>query len=68
MKITVCAECLTASCWHGEIMCWDSKTADVVELERNELDQMAIEHPSHYAPDKLYKVTGDAGYLEEPTP
>ena len=35
--ITVCAECLQASCWQGIFMCHESKHADVIKKTKREL-------------------------------
>lgn len=45
--ITVCSECLQASCWQGEFYCDNARTAGTVEKTRAELEALALEHP-HY--------------------
>ena len=47
MLVTVCDSCLQASCWHGEFMCDNAKTAGTVEKTVNELKALGLEH-SHY--------------------
>jgi len=56
--VEVCAECLTASCWHGEFMCWGSRHADVVEKTVSELRRLRREHPSNYSLAKIRRVFG----------
>lgn len=36
-KITVCAACLNASCWHGEFMCEEAMNADIIQKTVKEL-------------------------------
>ena len=31
MLITVCAECLRACCWQGEVMCDNARDADILD-------------------------------------
>ena len=57
--VTVCAECLTAACWHGEFYCQRYKEADVVELPRFVLAKIRLEHPDNFSDAKLYEVTGE---------
>lgn len=45
--VTVCASCLTASCWLGYFYCEDAHTADTVEKPIRELKEMNRESP-HY--------------------
>ena len=45
--ITVCDKCLMASCWHGEIMCWDSRSAGTTQRTRRELLALGLEHPDY---------------------
>jgi hypothetical protein len=46
--VIVCSECLTAACWHGEYMCDDAKNAGTIELPREELEKLALEHPRYW--------------------
>ena len=48
VTVTVCSECLTASCWHGEFMCDGAKYADIKEMPKSELKKLGLEHPSHW--------------------
>ena len=38
--ITVCAECLQASCWHGEFMCEDAANANIIQKTVKELREL----------------------------
>jgi hypothetical protein len=38
--ITVCAECLQASCWHGEFMCENAENADITQKTVKELREL----------------------------
>lgn len=58
--VTVCAECHTASCWHGEFMCNDARNAGTVEMKASELLALKLEHPDRFSPAKLEAVTGEA--------
>jgi hypothetical protein len=57
--ITVCAECLTASCWHGEFMCDNAVTAGLAEKTVAELRALRLEHPNNYSVAKISRVCGD---------
>ena len=46
--ITVCAECLMASCWQGIFMCDESRDADIVEKTREELEAIHLENSSYW--------------------
>jgi hypothetical protein len=46
--ITVCAECLTASCWKGIFMCDRAQYADITERTRTELEALDLEHPCYW--------------------
>lgn len=45
--VTVCSECLCASCWKGELMCSESRDAGTVEKTVEELEELGFESP-HY--------------------
>ncbi len=64
--VTVCAECLTAVCWHGELMCENSGSAGVIDKKASELNEMRREHPDCYQPDRLIEICGSVEYLEQP--
>lgn len=63
--VTVCASCLTASCWHGEFMCGNSRTANVIDKRASELRELGREHSSNYSRKKLLKVCGEVREVEE---
>jgi len=46
--ITVCDECLRASCWHGLFMCDLAKSAGTVEKTREELIKLDLEHSNYW--------------------
>ena len=46
--VTVCASCERASCWHGEFMCDEARTADTKEMAVSELRALALENPTHW--------------------
>ncbi len=52
--VTVCAECLTASCWLGESMCMRAHSATTVQRRESELRALGREHPSYW--DKLRRA------------
>lgn len=48
-EVMVCADCLTAQCWQGNLMCDTARTADVTTRTVAELRQLDLEHPSAWA-------------------
>ena len=46
--VTVCASCLRASCWHGELYCDDYKSAGTVQKTVGELLELDREHWSYW--------------------
>jgi len=62
-KITVCSECLTAACWHGEYMCDSSRYASTVEKTVDQLIELNKENlresPFHWY--RQAYVHGDIG-------
>ncbi len=46
--VTVCDQCLQASCWQGIFYCYDYKTAGTVEKTLDELKALDLEHPSYW--------------------
>jgi len=52
--ITVCDNCLCASCWRGFLMCEGAKDAGTVEKTIEELKELNLEHPSYWR-DETYK-------------
>lgn len=68
--IEVCSECLTASCWHGEFMCLDSKKAGTVLKTVSDLRRFNQEHSDNWSDGKLDKIYGEPapnGYLHVKT-
>jgi len=51
MRITVCSECLQASCWHSQFYCDKYKTAGTVDKTVKELRAMNLEHESYWEHD-----------------
>ncbi len=51
--ITVCSKCYEASCWQGEFMCDESKTAGTLKLSIEALIARGTrEHPSYWQTDE----------------
>jgi hypothetical protein len=61
--ITVCSECLQASCWHGEFMCERARNAGTVKKGERELERLALEHPSNYAKAHIERICGSTEYV-----
>lgn len=64
--VTVCASCLTASCWHGEFMCEKARYANITMLTASKLRELDREHPDHFSPEKLLSVTGSVPRAASP--
>lgn len=47
-RVTVCAECLCASCWLAIFMCENSDIADIKTMTVAELRGLGREHPSYW--------------------
>lgn len=56
--VTVCAECLTAMCWHGDVICEAHETAGTVDKRASELRELRREHESNFSVDRLRSVEG----------
>jgi hypothetical protein len=56
--VTVCAECLCASCWHGIFMCDRAVNADVVEKPVSELRRLGREHPDYFSVQAVRRICG----------
>jgi hypothetical protein len=50
--ITVCGNCLEASCWQGEFYCQEYKTAGTIQMTRAALREMGLESPDYWKTDK----------------
>ena len=48
--ITVCANCLRASCWKGIFYCEEYKTSGTVEKTIEDLGRLKLEHPDYWKP------------------
>lgn len=62
--VTVCAACRCASCWHGEFMCSDARSASTVDVRASTLRVENREHPDHFSPAKLGDVCGEVRWLQ----
>jgi hypothetical protein len=62
--VTVCKECLRASCWHWEFPCDKAQTADLVERKASDLAKLDKEHADHYSPEKLLEVCGSVRWID----
>lgn len=49
--ITVCDECLRASCWQALIMCYRSGRAGTVRLPERTLESLGREHRDYWLTD-----------------
>jgi hypothetical protein len=56
--VTVCAECLTASCWHGDFYCSRYRSANLTERRASELAALGREHRDYFSPERIRAVTG----------
>lgn len=61
--VTVCSECLRASCWHMEFPCEKARYAGTAQRAASDLDALNLEHPSHYEPTKLERTNGRVVYI-----
>lgn len=50
--VTVCAECLCASCWQAIFMCQRSQFADITTKSVRELRELAMEHECYWKTDE----------------
>lgn len=56
--VTVCKECLRASCLQGIFYCEKYKTAGVVRLSKSQLRALKTgEHPSYWKTDLELEIT-----------
>ncbi len=46
--VTVCSVCLCASCWQGEFMCEEARTASTVEMTVAQLKLKKLENPCYW--------------------
>jgi hypothetical protein len=57
-EVTVCAACLTATCWHGVFMCQKAKQASTMDVRASELRALGREHPDNFSRERILRVTG----------
>lgn len=58
-EITVCSECLQASCWQGAFFCEKATHASTKRLTRKDLFEIATgEHPSYWKTDAEVAARG----------
>ena len=50
LLVTVCAECLRASCWQAVFQCEAWRTASTKQMRVAELRALALESSHHWAP------------------
>lgn len=46
--VTVCDQCLQASCWQGEFYCQEYKTAGTTQMTRKELAKLGRENSDYW--------------------
>jgi hypothetical protein len=66
--IQVCSECETALCAQGEMMCFESRGANLKLVSEESLAKKGAEHKSHFSEEKITMVYGDPvpfGYAAE---
>lgn len=63
--VTVCSKCRTASCWHGEFMCEQSRDAGTVDVLASVLRSEEREHPDNYSIAKLTAVSGAMRHIDD---
>ena len=51
-KVTVCDNCLMASCWQGIFMCDEAQGAGTVQMSRRELVKLGREHTDYMKTDE----------------
>ena len=69
--VEVCGECHQASCWHGEFMCFEARTAGTELKTVRELRKLGHENQDNWSDENLKKICGDPapnGYATEEEP
>ena len=56
--VTVCADCLRASCWHAEEFCSEAYWAGETTLLASHLRTLGLERPDNYSRMTLMDVCG----------
>lgn len=59
VQVTVCDECLRASCWHWDFPCARAYEAGLTTRTVKQLKALNLEHPSYYAAERLNKICGE---------
>ncbi len=54
--VTVCDNCLMASCWHGIFMCDESRYAGTINKPVSELLTLGREHPDYFSEKAVRRV------------
>ncbi len=57
-RVTVCAACRCASCWHGEFFCEKAQSAGTVEVLASVLAAENNEHRHHFSRRNVMRVCG----------
>lgn len=57
--VQVCTECGRASCWHGDFLCNESKSAGIELKTAKELDKNNLENKDHYSLEMIKRVFGE---------
>lgn len=71
ISVTVCAECLTACCWHGDFYCEKYKVANVKQMSVRELGKLGLESSFYWMQDHRWPrnyVVNDAGEIRHNPP
>ena len=56
--VTVCDQCLRASCWQGDLYCDNHKTAGTTRLPVRDLRSLGREHESYWEPARIQRIEG----------
>ncbi len=59
-RVMVCDACLRASCWYGEFMCDDARSAGLTVLTVGDLIKLGSEHEDNWSDEKMMRVYGNA--------
>ncbi len=63
-KVTVCAECLMASCWLSIFICEKYRSAGTTELTVRRLHSLAYENPQYWFKDPVTGAIDQHGLAE----
>lgn len=56
--VTVCDQCLRASCWKGLFMCDENRTAGTVDKTVAELRELDREHSDRWSAEAYERMSG----------